>query len=69
MFGLALCVPVITREPEPLAKEFHNPIQSEGSDQAEIVRKRRTLFGLDIDVYNNNGFGFGKIWKLFWNEL
>lgn len=55
MFGIALCVPVVQRDAQP-TEEVLNPVQVGASDQVEATRKRRTLF--DIDVYNNNGFGY-----------
>ncbi|KAG4076944.1 hypothetical protein HA402_015931 [Bradysia odoriphaga] len=57
LFGVALCVPVVYKDQKPTA-ELPSPIQADTSDQVEVTRKRRTLFGLDIDVYNNNGFGY-----------
>lgn len=57
VFGIALCVPVITRDPQPIA-EIPSTLQIEGSDGFEVARKRRQLFGVDIDIYNNNGYGY-----------
>lgn len=57
VFGIALCVPVIKRDPQP-AVEGPNPVQVGAADQVEATRKRRQLFGLEIDVFNNNGFGY-----------
>lgn len=63
VFGIALCVPVVKRDPQP-AVEFPSPVQVGAADEVEVTRKRRQLFGLDIDVYNNNGFGyFGRIYR------
>lgn len=58
VLGIALCVPVGTKDPPPTVAF---PVQADSTDQAEAIRKRRHLFGINIDVYNNNGFGyFGK---------
>lgn len=60
LFGIVLCVPVVTRN-RPTALIVPNPVQVGATDQVEAVRKRRQLFGIDVDIYNNNGFGyFGK---------
>lgn len=60
VFGIALCVPVTKLEPQPTA-ELPSPIPAATTGQVEVARRRRQLFGLDYNVYNNNGFGyFGK---------
>lgn len=57
VFGVVLCVPVVTRDTQPNVG-VPSPVQVGASDQVEAARKRRHLFGLDIDIYNNNGFGY-----------
>lgn len=57
LFGAALSVPVIQKE-QKQTDALPDPVQAEALDQVEVARKRRTLFGIDVDVYNNNGFGY-----------
>lgn len=57
LFGAALSVPVIQKE-QKQTDAIPDPVQAEALDQVEVARKRRTLIGIDFDVYNNNGFGY-----------
>lgn len=58
--AVAVSVPVVTKL-RPASAEFPAFIQVEASNPIEAVRKARQLIDIDIDVYNNNGYGyFGK---------
>lgn len=60
LIGMALCVPVVKRASQQ-TPEFPSFIQIEASNPVERVRKARQLFDFDVDIYNNNGYGyFGK---------
>lgn len=63
LFGVALCVPVA-----PVVKvdpQVPPRFQVAASNPVDAARKRRQIFDFDIDIYNNNGFGyFGKTSKV-----
>lgn len=65
ILGIALCAPAVERAPQRAAK-FPGDVHIDASNPMEAVRKRRHLLGLDVDIYNNNGFGaFSKMSEVF----
>lgn len=60
MIGMALCIPVVKRASQQYP-EFPSFVQVETANPQGPVRRARQLFDFDVDIYNNNGFGyFGK---------